>query len=67
LRGVWWLAEGLDVSYQQVQRYESWKNVLSIDKLQLIAELLDVSVDYFLREEARVVPGSLPRVCCRRR
>ena len=37
------------MSYQQVQRYESGKNVLSIDKLQLIAEFLDVSVDYFFK------------------
>ena len=43
------LAEGLDVSYQQVQRYESGKNVLSVDKLQLIAEFLDVPVDYFFK------------------
>jgi transcriptional regulator with XRE-family HTH domain len=34
------LAEVLDVSYQQVQRYESGVNKLNVEKIQLVAEAL---------------------------
>ena len=48
------LAEALDVSYQQVQRYENGTNLLSTDKLQAIANFLDVGVSYFFEERGAV-------------
>lgn len=51
------LAEALDVTYQQVQRYENGSNLLNTDKLQSIAEFLDVPVSYFFDESVdKVLP-----------
>ena len=36
-----------EVSYQQVQRYENGTNLLNTEKLQLIADSLEVPVGYF--------------------
>ena len=41
------LAELLDVTYQQVQRYENGSNRLSVEKIQLIAAVMVVPLDYF--------------------
>jgi len=41
------LAEILDVSYQQVQRYESGRNRLSVESIQLIAHALGVPITFF--------------------
>ncbi|MEW6088331.1 MAG: helix-turn-helix transcriptional regulator [bacterium] len=41
------LAEALDVTYQQVQRYENGSNKLNVENIQLIAEILSVPVSYF--------------------
>ena len=41
------LAEILNVSYQQVQRYESGANKLNVENIQLIAETLSVPISYF--------------------
>jgi transcriptional regulator with XRE-family HTH domain len=38
------LAEMLNVSYQQVQRYESGANKLNVENIQVIAHLLDLPV-----------------------
>lgn len=52
------LAEALDVSYQQVQRYENGTNLLNTNKLQLIADFLDVPVGYFFEDiEFRAAEG----------
>ncbi len=42
------LACQLDVSYQQIQRYESGRNSLSAERLQSVAHALSVPVTYFL-------------------
>jgi len=42
------LATLLDVSYQQIQRYESGKDRLNVEKLQAVAHALSVPVSYFL-------------------
>lgn len=44
------LAEALDVSYQQVQRYENGTNLLNTDKLQVVADFLDIAVRYLFEE-----------------
>ena len=42
------LAEILNVSYQQVQRYECGVNKLNVKNIQLIAETLSVPITFFL-------------------
>ena len=49
------LAEILDVSYQQVQRYESGRNKLDAEKLQIVAQALQVPVSYFFGNDAGIV------------
>lgn len=44
------LAEKLGISYQQVQKYESAKDKISIERLVLIASVLDVPVSAFLED-----------------
>jgi transcriptional regulator with XRE-family HTH domain len=41
------LAEMLNVSYQQVQRYESGANKLNVENIQVIAGLLSVPLTFF--------------------
>jgi transcriptional regulator with XRE-family HTH domain len=41
------LAEMLNVSYQQVQRYESGANKLNVENIQVIADLLSVPLMFF--------------------
>lgn len=41
------LAETLDVSYQQVQRYENGSNKLNVESIQNVAAALAVPVAYF--------------------
>lgn len=41
------LAELLDVTYQQVQRYENGSNRLSVERIQQIAAAMVVPLDYF--------------------
>lgn len=45
------LAEMLDVSYQQVQRYENGSNRLNVENIQLVADTLGVHVGYFFDSE----------------
>ena len=44
------LAEALDVSYQQVQRYESGRNKFNVENIQLVAAALSVPVTFFFKE-----------------
>lgn len=41
------LAEVLEVSYQQIQRYESGRNRLNVENIQSIAHALGVPTSYF--------------------
>ena len=41
------LAEALGITYQQVQRYESGKNRLNVENIQVIANTLSVPLSYF--------------------
>jgi transcriptional regulator with XRE-family HTH domain len=53
------LSEMLDVTYQQVQRYENGTNQLNTEKLQIVASVLNVPVSYFFEErEGRVAEPS---------
>lgn len=42
-----WLAEFLDVSYQQVQRYENGTSMINVETIQKIAEALSVPATFF--------------------
>ena len=55
------LAEALGVSYQQVQRYENGTNLLSTDKLQIIAKVLEVPVSYFFKEPEEITIIAAPK------
>lgn len=53
------LAEALDVSYQQIQRYEKGANLLNTDKLQQLSGILAVPVGYFFEEHDRAREGEV--------
>jgi len=44
------LAKYVGVTYQQIQNYEKGKSKIPVDRLIRIAEALEVSLDYFLKE-----------------
>lgn len=44
------LAAQLDISYQQIQKYESGTNRVSAGRLYILAEILGVDLSYFFRE-----------------
>lgn len=56
------LAETLDVTYQQVQRYENGMNKLNVENIQLIADVLSVPVSYFFEaaDEIFMIEGKSP-------
>lgn len=47
------LAEILDVTYQQIQRYENGVNKLNVENIQVIAEALSVPLSYFFETLAK--------------
>lgn len=49
------LAELLNVSYQQVQRYENGTSKLNVEKLQMISEALSVPMTYFFESHKPAV------------
>lgn len=50
------LAEQIGVSTQQIQNYESGSNKLNTDRLQQLAQALDVSILSFFTEEDETLP-----------
>jgi transcriptional regulator with XRE-family HTH domain len=50
------LADGLGLTFQQVQKYEKGKNRMGASRLQLISQLLQVPVPFFF-EGAPHLPG----------
>jgi transcriptional regulator with XRE-family HTH domain len=53
------LAEQLDVSYQQVQRYENGSSKLNVENVQTVAEVLDLPVTFFFNPD-NLLPVELP-------
>lgn len=47
------LAERIGVSFQQVQKYESGANKVSLEKLAKIARALNVPIGYFIVEKEK--------------
>ena len=53
------LAEGIGVTYQQLQKYESGSNRIGASRLQQIAQVLEIPPQWFF-EGAPVQEGALP-------
>lgn len=51
------LAEGLGVTFQQVQKYEKGTNRVGSSRLQAIANILGVQASFFFEEGPGVSPG----------
>jgi transcriptional regulator with XRE-family HTH domain len=54
------LAEGIGLTFQQVQKYERGMNRVSSSRLVDLANALDVSVPYFFEEMSATVQGQTP-------
>lgn len=54
------LAEILDVTYQQVQRYESGTNKLNVENIQKVADVLSVPVSHFFETEKMPMVAEKP-------
>ncbi len=54
------LADALDVSYQQVQKYETGANRISAGRIYEIARKLEVEVGYFFEGLENGEPGAAP-------
>jgi len=55
------LAEILELSYQQIQRYENGSNRISVERIQEISDALAVPVIYFFDKDfSQPLPASVP-------
>lgn len=54
------LAEILEVSYQQVQRYENGSNKLNVESIQKVAAALTVPVAHFFESANHTLVAELP-------
>jgi transcriptional regulator with XRE-family HTH domain len=50
------LAEGVGVSFQQIQKYEKGINRISAERIQQIARALGTTVNTFFEKEKEVIP-----------
>src|SRR5580704_14977526 len=51
------LGEQLGVTYQQIQKYEKGVNRIGAGRLQELAGILEVSVEYFFEGAPQIFPG----------
>ncbi|MBM4351125.1 MAG: helix-turn-helix domain-containing protein [Deltaproteobacteria bacterium] len=54
------LAEGVGVSFQQIQKYEKGVNKISIEMIQRIARALGISVNTFFEKEKTLIVSEPP-------
>lgn len=47
------LGEALDLTFQQIQKYENGKNRVGAGRLQQIAKILDVPVSFFFADDIK--------------
>lgn len=47
-----WLAENLDLTFQQIQKYEKGMNRIAPSRLEKVAEVLDAPIEYFFGKHA---------------
>lgn len=52
-----WLADAVNLTFQQIQKYEKGTNRIGSSRLQQFSNLLDVSTSYFFED----APGALSR------
>jgi transcriptional regulator with XRE-family HTH domain len=57
-----WLAEHVDLTFQQIQKYEKGTNRVGASRLQQFASILNVPVSYFF--ESASAPGDVKRRSC---
>ena len=62
------LGDMAGVTYQQIQKYEKGTNRVNVEMLQKIAQLLDVSIDFFfegegISKEVRGIPKKRGFIC----
>jgi transcriptional regulator with XRE-family HTH domain len=50
------LAEGVGVSFQQIQKYEKGINRISAERIQQIARALGTTVNTFFEKEKEIIP-----------
>ncbi len=50
------LAEGVGVSFQQIQKYEKGINRISAERIQQIASALGTTVNTFFEKEKEIIP-----------
>ena len=55
------LAEGLGLTFQQVQKYERGANRISASRLWDLSQILDVPVSYFLDDMSKATMKSSPQ------
>jgi len=55
------IAEALGITYQQLQRYENGTGYLNTDRLQAIANALDVPITYFFEEKGETKVSIMDR------
>ena len=53
------LGQALNLTFQQIQKYEKGTNRISASKLWQVSSFLDVDVSYFFREPNRQEPVSM--------
>lgn len=53
------LAFKLDVSRQSVSKWESGQSIPDIEKLDLLSEIFNVSIDYLIKDDEKVVPSTI--------
>ena len=53
------LAFKLDVSRQSVSQWESGQSTPDIEKLNLLSEIFDVSIDYLIKDNEKDVPSTI--------
>ena len=55
------LGNKLGISFQQIQKYEKGTNRISFSRLVSIASVLEVNIDYFLKEDNHTKPEILTK------
>lgn len=48
------IADAMGVSFQQVQKYETGKNKLSVGHIVILCDILNISHDYFFQNKKKI-------------
>ncbi len=61
------VANSIDLSFQQLQKYESGHNRISASRLYDLSQILDVDIDYFFDEMGQATQKASPAQISRRK